>query len=506
VSTNQAPRFAAQHHAGRTGRPRPARADAPVAGPASRRVSAMARAAATMARQAPSAVRAVAWDVIRGPRLPTTSAAQLVADSVALAVASVRRGPGELLRGMGEEAGTVIEPTPGRDATRTATPSAVRTELASLWLPAVVAVGLLFFLIQPLERVIHAPLSDAARAATLACLVAYAGVYLIAVVGDILGRRSNWLPAAVVALTALAVAVTVIDGRPMWTILFVGAAAGAGRLRGGRAALGGILLAAAAATATSLTFGTESLRTLESTIEVLLVGLVVLGFSQADRTTRQLQAAQAEVARAATDRERARIARDLHDLLGHSLSMVALKTELAGKLIGRDPDRAAAELAEVEEIVRTSLRDVRQAVAGYRAVDLETELGGARVALTAAGFDVLIERPEAPLDASTSALLGWAVREAATNVVRHSGGGQCSIEVARAGDSVRLEVLDDGPVPGPGLPVRVSVGTGRGLQGLRERVEQAGGSMAAGWRPGVGYALTITVPATPPAPIEEGAA
>lgn len=445
-----------------------------------------------MATQARATVVAVAWDVISGPRLPSTSTAQILAESVALVVASVRRGPGELLRPRGEEARDVIEPTTDRDAADA--PPAPTPQVGYLWLPAVVAVGLLFFLYQPLERIAHEQLTAAARTGSLACLALYAVVYLLAVVGDVLGRRSSRLAAAVLGLAALAVAVTVFDGRAMWTILFVGTAAGAGRLRSGRGALAGIALAVATAVATSLWLGTNPMRALESAIEVLLVGLVVLGFTQAERTTTALRAAQAEVARAATDRERARIARDLHDLLGHSLSMVALKTELARKLIARDPARAAAELAEVEEVVRTSLRDVRQAVAGYRDVDLDTELGGARVALEAAGFDVLVERPEERLDPATGAVLGWAVREAATNVVRHSRGTQCSIEVSRSAGGVRLEVLDDGPVPVDGAPARASVGTGRGISGLRERVEQAGGDLESGWRPGGGYALVVTIP------------
>lgn len=390
----------------------------------------------------------------------------------------------------------MITPAEERPATAVDDASAARgIDPPYLWLPTLAAIGLLFFLVGPLGREIREPISSADRALTYAGLIAFVLVYLWAIPRDLSGRRSSRLVVAVVILAALAVAISLLDIRAMWTVLFIATAAGAGRLRPSRAALAGVAAMAILAAIAPLAHASDLVRTLESSIEVALVGLVVIGFSQYERASHELRLAQAEIARAATDLERARISRDLHDLLGHSLSMIALKTELARRLIGRDPERAAVELADVEEVVRTSLRDVRQAVAGYRQVDLEAEFAGARVALVAAGFQVLIERPEEPLDPATDALLGWVVREGVTNIVRHSSGTQCSISIELVGGDVRLEVLDDGPSPVAGAPVRSSVGSGRGLRGIGERLAQAGGTMTSGWRDGGGYALAVTLPA-----------
>jgi two-component system sensor histidine kinase DesK len=122
------------------------------------------------------------------------------------------------------------------------------------------------------------------------------------------------------------------------------------------------------------------------------------------------------------------------------------------------------------------------------------------VALVAAGFAVLIERPEDPLDPATDSLLGWVVREGVTNVVRHSSGGQCSISIEQVGGDIRLEILDDGGSTPRGAPVRASVGTGRGLRGVRERVTLAGGSVESGPRDAGGFRLAVSVPAPQPAP------
>jgi two-component system, NarL family, sensor histidine kinase DesK len=431
-----------------------------------------------------------------GSRRARSNLTQAIARTVAVVISSTWHsvrvaGPRHPSAGRGDR---VIEPEAEAGGTASTGRIAASEPTPHLWLPTVVGVGLLIFFVGPLAEMIRVPISSAARVATYAGLVVFVGIYLGAVVGDLVGRRPRHLAVAVFGLGALAVVITLFDGRAIWTVLFVATAAGAGRLARSTSAIAAIVLAAAIAAAADLWLGMEPFRALESSIEVLLVGLVVLGFSQTQRAAGKLTAAQAEIARAATDRERARIARDLHDLLGHSLSMVALKTELARKLLDRDPVQASAELAEIEDVVRTSLRDVRQAVAGYRQVDLDSELQGARVALVAAGFDVLIERPEHPLEPSVDALLGWVVREGATNIVRHSRGGQCSIEIAVTGDMTRLEILDDGPAPTDGLGSRPSVGTGRGLRGIRERVEQSGGTLEAGWRSAGGYALTVTVP------------
>lgn len=482
---------------------RPPRTDAGDAPDAGARPGTLAGILATISRLVPASVGDLGWEFLSRPSLGSANPGMLLVEPVALVVARTWRRVriSDRARHLARGGDAMNTPAQDRsDAVERDPSTSRRVDQPYLWLPTLVAIGLLFFLVGPLGREIREPISSVERVLTYAGLVAFVLVYLWAIPGDLAGRRTGRLVPAVAILALLAVGISFLDNRAMWTVLFIATAAGAGRITPSRSALVGVVAVSALAAFTLLAHDVEWIRTLESSVEVALVGLVVVGFSQYQRTSRELQLAQAEIARVATDVERARIARDLHDLLGQSLSVIALKTELARKLISRDPASAADELADVEDVVRTSLRDVRQAVAGYRQVDLEAELAGARLALVAAGFDVLIERPDDPLDPATDSLFGWVVREGITNVVRHSRGAQCSISIERVDDGTRLEILDDGPSPIPGAQARISVGSGRGLRGIRERVAQAGGSVESGWRDGGGYQLVVLVPAAAAGP------
>lgn len=205
----------------------------------------------------------------------------------------------------------------------------------------------------------------------------------------------------------------------------------------------------------------------------------------------ELNQAREELARSAVAEERMRFARDLHDLLGHSLSLIALKSELAGRLAERDPARARQEMADVEAAARRSLAEVRDAVSGYRQVSLEQALIEARSALSAAAITLRAPAPGDPLPAAVDAVLGWVVREATTNVLRHSGARSVVVDLVRTDDDVTLTVTDDGRGgAGPG---------GAGLSGLQERVEALGGRLAAGPAGGRGFRLAAVVPAQLPA-------
>src|SRR5690606_21270928 len=165
----------------------------------------------------------------------------------------------------------------------------------------------------------------------------------------------------------------------------------------------------------------------------------------------------------ATVAERQRIARDLHDLLGHTLSVIVLKSELASRLVHVDPDRATAEVEEIEQIGRQALGEVRAAVTGYRSRGLRAELDGARVALAAADIDIDIEGPPHPTDRlpDQATALAMALREAGTNVVRHAEARHATISITPLDGHVRLRVTDDG---------RGSAGlAGSGITGMRER-------------------------------------
>jgi two-component system, NarL family, sensor histidine kinase DesK len=205
----------------------------------------------------------------------------------------------------------------------------------------------------------------------------------------------------------------------------------------------------------------------------------------------ELMEAREELARSAVAEERMRFARDLHDLLGHSLSLIALKSELAGRLAERDPARARQEMADVEAAARRSLAEVRDAVSGYRQVSLAQALAEARFALSAAGISLRVPEPGQPLPEAVDAVLGWVVREATTNVLRHSGARSVTVDLRSAGDGVTLTVTDDG---------RGGAGArGTGLAGLAERVEALGGRLETGAADGRGFRLTAVVPAQVPA-------
>ncbi len=215
-----------------------------------------------------------------------------------------------------------------------------------------------------------------------------------------------------------------------------------------------------------------------------LVGAATVHLAEAGRQESALKLSQAEVRRLATVAERERIARDLHDLLGHTLSVIAIKAELAAKLAARGDRRAEREIRDVETVSRDALRQVREAVAGFRRVDLDGELASARLACEARGIRLAVDRPPLDLGPDPEAVLAMCLREAVTNVVRHSDARHCRVSLAREGPRIRLTVVDDGP----GGAIR----EGTGLSGMRERVERAGGEMGIDSTGGV--ALTVRLP------------
>jgi two-component system sensor histidine kinase DesK len=192
------------------------------------------------------------------------------------------------------------------------------------------------------------------------------------------------------------------------------------------------------------------------------------------RANMELSAARTEVARLAAENERTRIARDLHDLLGHSLTTITVKAGLARRLSARDPERAAEEIAAVEQLSRRTLVEVRAAVAGYRDVTLAGELASAREVLRAAGIETTVPGAIDGVDVDAVEPFGWVVREAATNVVRHSRAQHCTISVGKRW----IEIADDGR-GGSAMSQE-----GSGLAGLRERLAAVGGTVTvrSSWR------------------------
>jgi two-component system sensor histidine kinase DesK len=223
-----------------------------------------------------------------------------------------------------------------------------------------------------------------------------------------------------------------------------------------------------------------------SSVFPLMIGGGNTFFAERNRMNRQLRKANEEIEHLAKVAERERIARDLHDVLGHTLSVITLKSELAGKLMDRDPGRAAKEIREVEEISRQALSDVRDAIRGYRAKGLIAELALAKSTLETAGVTVQCDAATTlKLPAMQESVLSLAVREGVTNVVRHAQARTCRLRLEQENGSCRLEIQDDGLGSTGG-------GEGNGLRGMRERVEMLGGKFQRSHQNGT--TLTITLP------------
>jgi two-component system sensor histidine kinase DesK len=228
----------------------------------------------------------------------------------------------------------------------------------------------------------------------------------------------------------------------------------------------------------------------------LLGGLFAYSAERRNVLIYALKETRAELARMAVAEERLRISRDLHDLLGHSLSVIALKSELAGRTLESDPPRAAREIAELEAVARRSLAEVRQAVTGYRQPSLAAELAAARRMLASAGVDCRVDAPGSyDLPPEVDALLAWTVREGSTNIVRHSGARHAGITVTVTGASASAELTDDGAGPPAGHGTATADGgTGTGLAGLAERAGRLGGTLLAGAGRNGGFRVRVTVP------------
>jgi two-component system sensor histidine kinase DesK len=220
-----------------------------------------------------------------------------------------------------------------------------------------------------------------------------------------------------------------------------------------------------------------------------VIGLWATAFVRQVAAVAELRSAREELARLAVDEERLRFARDLHDLLGHSLSLITLKSELAGRLLPNGPEKAEAEVQDIEEVARQALREVREAVAGYRSPTLDEELAGAAEMLEAAGIDCRIENGAGLLPKETDGVLAWAVREGTTNVIRHSHARACRIVLAREDGEVYAEITDDG------RGETNEETSGSGLSGLAERVAGFGdGEFEAGPLPEGGFRLRVSLP------------
>ncbi len=277
-------------------------------------------------------------------------------------------------------------------------------------------------------------------------------------------------------------------GSATFFIFAAAAAAGIREVRFAMLAIGAVVMLGAVA---SLQIEHSQMRTM-FLMPILTISLPVgVGAVMDARLRRSRQALlrkQEEVEHMATIAERERISRDLHDLLGHSLSLIALKAELARKLVHRDLDACAREVGDIETSARQALAEVRAAVSGYRESGLAHALASARASLAAA--DVQLDEQVERIDLAPAAenVVALALREAVTNVVRHAGAKRCSVTLALEHGVAVLRIADDGRARSD-----AEIRHGNGLSGMRERVASVGGRLAV--RAAGGLELELRIPA-----------
>jgi len=377
----------------------------------------------------------------------------------------------------------------------------VQGKVARIWRSLFAGIWLVY-LIQPVVTVVGGDYSVLYTAGALTIVAAFCVVYIgLVATWDRNARRSR---AAFAVLFVLAViASAAYGGTVAW--IFVSAAAGI-VISSPRTAMRVVLVSAACSLATSLVSHVDMTDTLIDLVPTVLVGFAMVGFRRQFELTQELRGARETVARMAANEERLRLARDLHDLTGQSLSMITLKSELAARLVRRLPegagrDRALDEIEQVASVSRQTLHDIREAVSGYRRPTLAVEIITARTALETAGImphdDPEITLLSGTFDLDAEAALAWCLREAVTNVVRHSRAGNCRITLSRRADTLSLEVRDDGcgsagPRPA-GAPSAGAPSAGTGLRGMSERLCAVGGHLEL--RPGQsGFRLIASVP------------
>jgi two-component system, NarL family, sensor histidine kinase DesK len=305
-------------------------------------------------------------------------------------------------------------------------------------------------------------------------VIAYGLLTLLA--GLALFTTIAWSPAwgQLFVLLAVAVGTVVLDRRAPWLLLAVTAAS-------------------AAAVALSTGEAGPSTGVASVAITTGLAGLGTYAVYQLYAVIGELRCTQDELARLAVSAERERFARDLHDMLGHTLSVIVVKAEAVRRLAVVDGAAAADHAGDIETIGREALTDIRHAVSGYRGAGLERELGRARSALEAAGVGLTVHRDwERPLPEETDEILGWVVREGVTNVIRHARAQACTVSLVPAAGGVRLTIEDVRADPDAGRDQDRPAG-GVGLIGLRERVSAGGGQLVTALS-GTGFALSAELP------------
>jgi two-component system, NarL family, sensor histidine kinase DesK len=364
----------------------------------------------------------------------------------------------------------------------------------------------LVYLVQPVAGLFGHGHGVAWIAGGVTITVAFAVIYVPILLN--VERRPRLSRAGLVVIAVLAALACTVYGKdwtPLW--IYVSAATGmilpvAGRQR---VALLGIVAVAALYCFFSWRSHLDLADYLAILLPVLLTGLTMMGFRRQMMLMRELAQARGAVARLAANTERLRLARDMHDLTGQSLSLITLKSELAAKRLAKlspsaERDAALTELGDIGQVSRQTLHDIREAVSGYRRPTLAIEVITARHALEAAAIslddDPALTLRSGTFDPDIEAALAWCLREAVTNVIRHSGATSCRIRLAERDTELSLEVTDDGRGLA-GAHQASDQSRGSGLRGMSERLAAVSGRLSLGAaEPGAarrGFRLTATV-------------
>jgi two-component system sensor histidine kinase DesK len=369
----------------------------------------------------------------------------------------------------------------------------------------------LAYLIGPVVDLITRHYSVADRAVGLAIIAAFCGIYVVLVPNWWASPR--YAHAGLAALAALAAAACIVFGGMGAASLWIFVSSASGLLVANHRWAVRVIAAVSVCYVVFAYTGHVSMSDfLSNLLPVTCLGLVMIGLRRQLQLTAQLRQAREEVVQLAASEERMRLARDMHDLTGQSLSMITLKSELAARLLSRLPDgperdRVRDEIEQVAAVSRQTLHDIREAISGYRRPTLAVEVITARAALMSAGIavedDPALTLMSGTFDPDAEAALAWCLREAVTNVVRHSGARHCRISLIAQPDTVAVVVSDDGHghVPPAGHDHGLDAGgpdaatTGTGLRGMSERLSAAGGSLELRPDASPGFRLTATVPA-----------
>jgi two-component system sensor histidine kinase DesK len=378
------------------------------------------------------------------------------------------------------------------------------------------------YLIQPVQNLFGHHHTALWAAGGVILIVAFCGTFLVTVtVWERQPRIAHWGYGSLCALAAIACVVYGKDWLVLW--IFVSSATGwVFPFRG--PAMRAVAVVTGCYAVLAWTSHADMGLFLSDLLPVAFIGLATAGVRHQISLLRELSQAKETVAKLAASEERLRLARDMHDLTGQSLSMITLKSDLMRRLLDRLPesaerDRVLAEADDIHRVSRQTLHDIREAVSGYRRPTLAVEVITGRSALEAAGIgladDPALTLRSGTFDADAEAALAWCLREAVTNVIRHSAARHCQIRLVQRDGELSVEVSDDGhglPGSAAGSPADGLAGLagappgslagGHGLHGMSERVTALGGRLsfapaATAGRGGPGLRVTVTVPDTP---------